>query len=227
MGIKAEDLQEVVGEFSATSKHTGSSYGCKGEALAAISAISKVEIVSKERGAAECYFKRLHGSDRLTHRSSRGPQGTTVTVNDIFHNIPVRRKCIRPSSELPRVKEIVRKMAVLHYRVSFVLYDHGGRKIVLNIPQDISISPRVVRLHSAAVLSSMTVSVCVIFFIGVVSRHAFCAHCRPATAPRRSTASRASSATPLSTAAARLRIVNTCMSITGEILYVKLCLLYI
>jgi DNA mismatch repair protein MutL len=152
----SRDALSLVGEFNATSKSVNTSYGCKGEALAAFSTICKVEIISKERSSDKCYAKKLYG-DRAVRENNRSSRGTTVIVSDIFYNIPVRRKASNVSSELGKIKELVNKMAILHYGVSLMLYDYGSKKLLLNIPQDISPETRVIRLHSASVFATMTV----------------------------------------------------------------------
>lgn len=148
-----------MGNFSSTSKIYSNSYGCKGEAIAALSALSKVEIVSKASDSQQCYAKRLYGEDRSVTQNSRQNSGTTIIVRDIFYNVPVRRKAMRAGIELNKMKDLIRKMAMLHFRVSFDLFDYGSKRMILNIPQDVSINARVVRLHSVPVLSSMTVKV--------------------------------------------------------------------
>ncbi len=69
--------------------------GFRGEALAAIAAVSSIELVTRERGAAEGVRVTVRAGDILDMSPCGCPEGTTITVRDIFHNTPARLKFLK------------------------------------------------------------------------------------------------------------------------------------
>ncbi|MCF0138256.1 MAG: DNA mismatch repair endonuclease MutL, partial [Oscillospiraceae bacterium] len=69
--------------------------GFRGEALAAISAVSKIELVTRERGAAEGVRMTVQAGDILEMLPCGCPEGTSITVRDIFFNTPARLKFLK------------------------------------------------------------------------------------------------------------------------------------
>lgn len=162
VGIGLDDLKKHIGVFSSTSKTLNGSYGCKGEAIAAISKVSNVEVISRQKGSDAASFSKLLYRDEAIKSVRRDTQGTTVIIQDIFHNIPVRRVSLKSQSEIFRIRELINKMAVLHYRVGFILYDYYSKKMLVNVPQDLSLSSRLSRFHPESVARNMEVG---IFFV--------------------------------------------------------------
>ena len=69
--------------------------GFRGEALAAISAVSRVELVTRERGAAEGVAVTVQAGDIVDMVPCGCPEGTSITVRDIFFNTPARLKFLK------------------------------------------------------------------------------------------------------------------------------------
>ena len=69
--------------------------GFRGEALAAISAVSRIELTTKQRGAAEGTFVTLVGGDIEDMGAVGCPEGTTMTVRELFFNTPARQKFLK------------------------------------------------------------------------------------------------------------------------------------
>ena len=69
--------------------------GFRGEALAAIAAVSSIELVTREKGAAEGVRVTVRAGDILDMSPCGCPEGTTITVRDIFHNTPARLKFLK------------------------------------------------------------------------------------------------------------------------------------
>ncbi len=69
--------------------------GFRGEALAAIAAVSRIELVTREKGAAEGVRVSVQAGDILDMSPCGCPEGTTITVRDIFHNTPARLKFLK------------------------------------------------------------------------------------------------------------------------------------
>ncbi len=102
--------------------------GFRGEALPSILSVSRFELLT--RTTATDVGVRLRGGDEETPtiEDAGVPRGTSVTVRDLFHNIPARRKFMRrPTTEASRVGTIVSRIAMGHPHVRFRL-THNGRK---------------------------------------------------------------------------------------------------
>ncbi|WCJ32829.1 DNA mismatch repair protein MLH3 [Euphorbia peplus] len=132
-GISRDGLA-LLGERYVTSKFpdlaetsTSNSFGFRGEALASISDVSLLEIVTKARGMPNGYRKVLKGSKclYLGVNDDRKDVGTTVIVRDVFYNQPVRRKNMQSSLKkvLDLVKKCVLRIALVHSKVCFLVVD--------------------------------------------------------------------------------------------------------
>ncbi|GKV30207.1 hypothetical protein SLEP1_g39048 [Rubroshorea leprosula] len=133
-GISRDGLVSL-GERYVTSKlyrpvnldAAGGSFGFKGEALASISDVSLLEIVTKAHGKPNGYRKVIKGSKclYLGIDDDRKEVGTTVVVRDLFYNQPVRRKHMQssPRKALHSVKKCVLCIALVQPNVSFSVVD--------------------------------------------------------------------------------------------------------
>ncbi len=96
--------------------------GFRGEALASVSAVSKVELLTKrkEDEYGTCYI--IEGGEEISCEQSGCPDGTTIVIRDIFFNVPVRRKFMkRDSTEASAVVSIMQKIVLSHPEISFKL----------------------------------------------------------------------------------------------------------
>ncbi|XP_022741001.1 DNA mismatch repair protein MLH3 [Durio zibethinus] len=103
------------------------SFGFRGEALASISDVALVEIVTKAYGKPNGYRKVIKGSKclYLGIDDDRKDVGTTVVVRDLFYNQPVRKKHMQssPKKVLHSVKKCVFRIALVHPMVYFNVID--------------------------------------------------------------------------------------------------------
>ena len=72
-----------------------STMGFRGEALAAISAVSRIDMVTREQGAEQGTRVVLEAGDIQSMEECGCPYGTTITVRDLFYNTPARRKFLK------------------------------------------------------------------------------------------------------------------------------------
>lgn len=72
-----------------------STLGFRGEALAAISAVSRIELLTRERGAKSGTRVVLDHGEIMEMHEAGCPEGTTITVRDLFYNTPARRKFLK------------------------------------------------------------------------------------------------------------------------------------
>ncbi|XP_028795288.1 DNA mismatch repair protein MLH3 [Neltuma alba] len=105
------------------------SFGFRGEALASISEVSVLEILTRTFGRANGYRKVLKGCKCLYRGidDDRKEVGTTVVVRDLFHNQPVRRRRKHvqssPKKVLQSVKKCMLRVALVHPNILFKVVD--------------------------------------------------------------------------------------------------------
>ncbi|MCM1226088.1 MAG: DNA mismatch repair endonuclease MutL [Clostridium sp.] len=96
--------------------------GFRGEALASVSAVSKVELLTKQSGAEYGTNYVIAGGKEILNEQSGCPDGTTIIIRDIFFNVPVRRKFMkRDAAEANAVISIMQKIILSHPEISFKL----------------------------------------------------------------------------------------------------------
>ena len=101
--------------------------GFRGEALAAISAVSRVEILTRQRGAVSGAMLRLEGGVPGTVEEAGAPEGTAISVRDLFYNTPARLKFMhRDSAETAAVAGLMQHLALSHPDISFRFLKDGA-----------------------------------------------------------------------------------------------------
>jgi DNA mismatch repair protein MutL len=136
IGIEKEDLPLALSRH-ATSKiyqlddlEAVDTLGFRGEALASISSVARLNITSNTAAEGSGWSARAEGRDMQAEVTPAGhPQGTTVEVRDLFFNTPARRKFLRTEkTEFNRIDDVVKRLALSRFDVSFNLR-HNGRAI--------------------------------------------------------------------------------------------------
>lgn len=125
-GISYEDLPVSILRH-ATSKIKDASdleaimtLGFRGEALAAISSVSKIRIMSKRKDEALGALLEAHAGKVINHIKSGCVDGTTVIVEDLFYNVPARKKFLKQDkTEALAISGIVEKVALSRPDISF------------------------------------------------------------------------------------------------------------
>lgn len=125
-GISKEDL-EVAFERHSTSKlnsiediYNILSLGFRGEALASISSVAKMEVLTKTINAQAGTHALVEEGKIISMDSAGCPKGTTMIVKDLFYNLPVRRKFLKSDvSESNQINDIINKLALGNKEVSF------------------------------------------------------------------------------------------------------------
>ena len=120
-GVAPEDIPMMVkGHFTSKIKNFDdlakiSTYGFRGEALASISHVSKLTVLTKTNGQ-QCGYKveYLDGKPLVDKpKACAANQGTQITVQDLFYNVPTRRRVLRSASdEFNRIADVVSKYAI-------------------------------------------------------------------------------------------------------------------
>lgn len=138
-GISEDDL-ELAFERHATSKirsaddlNTVTSMGFRGEALASIAAISRVELVSKTAEQENGYKVVLEGGNVLEKSIAGSPTGTSITVKNLFYNTPVRYKFLKKDfTEAGYIEDAITRTALVHPEIAIKLINSGKTVIQTN-----------------------------------------------------------------------------------------------
>lgn len=104
------------------------SLGFRGEALASISSVARLTLTSKPKEQATAWQAIAEGRDMSVNiKPAAHPDGTSIEVLDLFFNTPARRKFLRTEkTEFNHIDEVVRRIALAHFDVSFTLTHNGN-----------------------------------------------------------------------------------------------------
>lgn len=124
-GIEKEALGLAIARF-ATSKISSTSdiyalstFGFRGEALASIASVCNLQLTSRVKNAEAHQLVSRFGETLPVVPVSRDP-GTTVQIDDLFQNLPVRLSFLKSdASEVSQIKNVLKAMALVHPEVSF------------------------------------------------------------------------------------------------------------
>ncbi|MDM7933817.1 MAG: DNA mismatch repair endonuclease MutL [Methanothrix sp.] len=135
-GMEPEDLP-VAFQRHATSKIRDArdlegirTLGFRGEALASIASVSRCIEVSTRIHSAISGTQMLIEDGGIVRIAEAGcPAGTSISVRDLFYNVPARRKHLKgPEAELVHIADVVTEMAIINHRVSFELFT--GKRVL-------------------------------------------------------------------------------------------------
>ena len=129
----AQDDMEIAFERHATSKirvaedlETVKSMGFRGEALASIAAIAKVDMKSKTIDQDTGYQVIVEGGNVLQASEVGCQNGTTITIENLFFNTPVRYKFLKKDfTEAGYIEDIITRIALIHPEISIKLINSG------------------------------------------------------------------------------------------------------
>ena len=135
-GIAPEDMPLAL-KRHATSKIQNASdlaaiftLGFRGEALAAISSVSKVRLISKTASAVNGTLLYADSGEIVEVRETGCPNGTTITVEELFANVPARRKFLKKdATEAAAVCAAVEKVALSHPEIAFRFISDGNLRL--------------------------------------------------------------------------------------------------
>ncbi|KAJ5340798.1 hypothetical protein N7541_009922 [Penicillium brevicompactum] len=169
-GIDRDDLPILCERFT-TSKlkefedlTSIGTYGFRGEALASISHIAHLTVTTKTAGSS-CAWRAHYGDGKLipakpgqssAPKATAGRGGTQITVEDLFYNIPTRRRAFRSASEeYAKILDVVGRYAVHCSGVAFSCRKHGDSGVSISTPASASIVDRIRQIHGSAVANEV------------------------------------------------------------------------
>lgn len=139
---KEEDLEHIA------------TLGFRGEALASISAVSRLTLKTYNGEGDRGYQVEREGDRLIRFLEIAFPRGTMVEVKDLFFNLPARRKFLRGErSELNLITSYVTQAALAFPGVKFILV-HNGRQL-LNCPAVSTLEERVYQLYGRQLLDGL------------------------------------------------------------------------
>ena len=138
-GMSAEDARTAFLRHATSKLRTAedlaaiATCGFRGEALAAIASVSRIDLMTKTPSSIEGVSLRLEAGQIVEECEAGCPDGTTIIVRDLFYNTPARMKFMKSDTvEGSRVAAAVQMQALAHPSVAFKLIKDG--KEVLSTP---------------------------------------------------------------------------------------------
>jgi len=159
-GIQPSDIRLAFARH-ATSKiskaadlYSVATLGFRGEALASIAAVSKVNCTTRMRGAEYGVSVQNNGGEMGEIKEAACPEGTSFTVKELFYNAPVRRKFLKkPATETGYISDLMMRLILSHPQVSFRYIADG--KTVYFSAGDGKLESAVMSIYGLNVLESM------------------------------------------------------------------------
>lgn len=161
-GIKPEDFGLLCERF-ATSKLRSfedlssiSTFGFRGEALASISHVAHLRVISMTADSG-CAYKASYEDGKMVGPQQQptpcaGVKGTTITVEDLFYNTPLRLKAMRnPSDEYQKIIEVMTKYALHNSGVAIVCKKHGENTTDVHTAKGATVPDNIKVLYGHAV----------------------------------------------------------------------------
>lgn len=153
-GIES-DQAEIAFRRHATSKISSAedldaigTLGFRGEALASICAVSRVELITKTRDARTGQKVAVDGSQIIENTATGCPDGTTVTVRDLFYNVPARLKFMgSDSAETRRIVDMVSRISLAYVDVKITLIN--GNKTVFATRGNGNIYNNIIKIYGS------------------------------------------------------------------------------
>ena len=117
------------------------SFGFRGEALPSIASVSRLTLTTRARGTPEGTRVHTEGGRAPVVETIGAPEGTSVTADDLFFNVPARKKFLkRAQTELSHVTETVTRLALARPDISFRLSTE--HKTIIAAPAETEGDPR-------------------------------------------------------------------------------------
>lgn len=162
-GIMKDDLPILCERFT-TSKLKSfedlsriQTYGFRGEALASISHIARLHVVTKTK-ENQCAWKAVYENGVMVGepKPTAGKDGTTILVQDLFYNVPSRLRALRsPSEEFAKIVDVVGKYAIHSDGVGFSCKKFGETQYALNVRGTSSKSDKIRAVFGAPVVANL------------------------------------------------------------------------
>jgi DNA mismatch repair protein MutL len=139
---KSEDLSSI------------STLGFRGEALASIASVARVDLTSRIEEASAATRVYIEGGKMRDVKAAAHPRGTTIAVRDLFFNVPARRKFLRSeATESFHLTNLVTHYALAHPEIAFTLTNNGRE--VLRVAPARDLRERAYQIFGAEFLDNL------------------------------------------------------------------------
>jgi len=139
---KSEDLDSI------------STLGFRGEALASIASVARVELTTRTEDATAATRVVIEGGRMRDVKDAAHPRGTTIIVRDLFFNVPARRKFLRSeATESFHLTNLVTHYALAHPEIAFTLINNGRE--VLRAAAALDLRERAYQIFGAEFLDNL------------------------------------------------------------------------
>ncbi|MBY9005451.1 MAG: DNA mismatch repair endonuclease MutL [Candidatus Lokiarchaeota archaeon] len=152
IGIPSEELEIALRRYTSSKIRSIkdlqklSTLGFRGEALASIVTVSKVEIISKTSEEKNGTHIIVEGGKIIKKNKISSPIGINIQVKDLFYNIPARQKFLKSdSTELGHITNIIQRYSLAYPNIHFI-YTHNELPI-LNCPSQNDLKTTVFRIY--------------------------------------------------------------------------------
>ncbi|KAK7721390.1 DNA mismatch repair protein Mlh1 [Diaporthe eres] len=139
-------------------------YGFRGEALASISHIAHLTVTTKTKDST-CAWRAYYGGGKLEPskpgqtadpKPVAGRNGTQITVEDLFYNVPTRRRAFRSASdEYNKIIDMVGRYAIHCSHVAFSCKKQGESSTSISVPATASVVDRVRQIYGTSVANEL------------------------------------------------------------------------
>jgi DNA mismatch repair protein MutL len=107
--------------------------GFRGEALASIASIAQIELNTKLEDEETGTVLEVEGSQVKEHHPTATQNGTSISIKNLFFNVPARRNFLKSDAiELGHIEEELNRVLLIHYEIDFTFYHNG--KLVQQLP---------------------------------------------------------------------------------------------
>jgi len=159
-GISPDDMELAFERYTSSKIHSFddleklSTLGFRGEALASISAVSQVEIISRIKENERGLQLFIEGGKVLRKKEISCPIGTNIKVKNLFYNIPARKKFLKKDyTELGHITDIIQRYSLAYPAFQFI-YQHNELTI-LNCPASNDLKTTVFHIYGKNIAKFM------------------------------------------------------------------------
>ncbi len=129
-------------------------FGFRGEAIPSIASVSRFRMISRPEDAEGATDIHVVGGVLEQVTEAGHPQGTTITVRDLFFNVPARKKFLRAAStELARIRQALTSLALAHAEIAFRLQSDGRE--LFRLPEQDTLEDRIRTLLGDATMDAL------------------------------------------------------------------------
>lgn len=169
-GIDKQDLPILCERFTTSKLQTFedlssiATYGFRGEALASISHIAHLTVTTKTKDSTCAWRAHYDGGELVPAKPGQTPDpkpvagrnGTQLTVEDLFYNIPTRRRAFRSASdEYNKIIDMIGKYAVHCGHVAFSCKKQGESSTSISVPAQASVVDRIRQIYGGSVANEL------------------------------------------------------------------------